>query len=74
MTGACPSRDIRPAVLLHGFLQEFERCPLVSRLRVSRLRDEAFQHLTLVVHGPVEIFRASIEILLPGGWISHRSR
>jgi hypothetical protein len=40
----------------------------------SRLRDEAFQHLTLVVHGPVEKFRASIEILLPGGWISHRSR
>jgi hypothetical protein len=44
-------------MLLHGFPQEFQR-----GLLVPRLRDEAFQHLPLVVDGSPEVVPLAVDL------------
>ena len=44
------NEDVHPTVLLHGFLQEFQRS-----LLVPRPCDEALQHLALVIHRLPEV-------------------
>jgi hypothetical protein len=48
---------LRPAMLLHRFLQKLKVC-----LAVLHLGYDAFQHLTLVIYGPPKIVRHPVDL------------
>lgn len=48
---------MRVTVTLHGFPEEFQRC-----FAIPALRDIAFQHLALVIHGTPKVMRLAINL------------
>ncbi len=50
-------QDMRMTVTLHGFSEEFQCC-----FAIPALRDIAFQHLALVIHGTPKVMRLAINL------------